>query len=593
MPQDFVSKFYKDATGLDLNGSAQPKNNSPTQANSTRTQLQSDLSKVEGELNFLRKQRPFPMVERGMDPTQARLREVEAKRSRLIQSIDRVNRTGNDYADNNNPTALDTVRNVGGGILRSFSALTAGFAGDAVSLTGGDRDNILTNLDNWVDKTVASAIETTGGRQRREDSSRRTTQAGESADTGGVGGFAKSMSAEISQAIKEVANSPLDTALPLIAAQIPNLLGISAVGRAAAKKAASKAFAKGASLEAAKAAGTKAGGRAVVGAGADLQGTSVGADALDRVLALPIETLQSDPNFQNYIQQGLSEDEARKAIASDVGRKVGLAAAAISVITNKYLPTAEKSLVGQTVGKTRLGRAAITGAGEAVQETFEEGGGQFVANVGLQSVDPTQRLGQGVGEAVVQSAIASGPIGGVTGLLSPNAPNPNGGSNDNISNENLDNALRNNIQGAPTQDAPLALPSPDQVDLDSADDTTPLRVKGLNLTPRQILESAQQNASDPRVANILGQPIDGNIKAQQIARIYNGEDAQRAEGLIVPKITPLVGGKNSVSTMRAAIETELSQYGEEVIAESPVLSGLSKVVEKNEADNTSWAASKP
>jgi len=554
------------------------RTNAPRQGNSLLPQLQSQLNSINSELNSLSKTKPsLASADPRFDPVLRRRNELTEQRDRLMQRVDRVRRTGTDYADKNDPGALDTARNFVAGGVRGLSNLVLGTAGDVAKLAGADQDNALSTLDKWVKTHVADALETTGGRQRREDSGRRVADAGRRADTGGASGFAKGMAAEISGTVREIVNSPGDVALPMIAEQIPNLLGLSAIGRGTAKAAGRRALAKGASTEAAAKVARKAGTRAVVGTGAVMQGADVGGDAFDRVMALPIEKLQADPDFGAYLDEGLSVDEAREALARNVGRKVGAASAAISVITNKYMPTAEKTAIGAAVGKTRVGRAVSTGVGEAGQEVLEEGGGQLASNIGIRSIDPDQRLGEGVGQSVAQAAIASGPIGAVTGAISPAAPEVTG-SADNIATPELETALRTSIPENRAPEGPMSLPSPQRFDIDNASNDTPLRVKGLNLTHRQVLESAQQNAEDPRISGILDQPVDPDTKAEQIARVYNGEEARRAESLVVPKIAPIIGGKTPLSQTRTAIVNELSQFDDEVISESPVLSAMRDAV---------------
>lgn len=105
-----------------------------------------------------------------------------------------------------------------------------------------------------------------------------------------------------------------------------------------------------------------------------------------------------------------------------------------------------------------------------------------------------------------------------------------------------------------------------------------MRVGGLNLTAPQVLEFASNNTNNPRIADIMSQPVADTTKVEQVARILNAEQAARVEPEAVRRIGGMVGGTTPVSTTRQFIRDELSQIGEEVINESSVLSAIRDAV---------------
>ena len=105
-----------------------------------------------------------------------------------------------------------------------------------------------------------------------------------------------------------------------------------------------------------------------------------------------------------------------------------------------------------------------------------------------------------------------------------------------------------------------------------------MRVGGLNLTAPQVLEFAANNANNPRIGDIMSQPVADTTKVEQVARVLNSEQAARVEPETVRRISGMIGGTTPVSTTRQFIQDELAQIGDEVVNESPVLSALRDTV---------------
>jgi len=105
-----------------------------------------------------------------------------------------------------------------------------------------------------------------------------------------------------------------------------------------------------------------------------------------------------------------------------------------------------------------------------------------------------------------------------------------------------------------------------------------MRVAGMTMTPDQVLEFAQNNQSQPRIADILSQPVSDVTKVEQVARILNEQEAARVEPEAVRRISSLVGGTNPTSQSRQFITDELTKIGDEVVAASPTLSAIRDTV---------------
>jgi hypothetical protein len=102
---------------------------------------------------------------------------------------------------------------------------------------------------------------------------------------------------------------------------------------------------------------------------------------------------------------------------------------------------------------------------------------------------------------------------------------------------------------------------------------------GLNYTPTQILEIATNNQNNPRIADIMSQPVSDATKVEQVARILNQEEAARVEPEAVRRISGMIGGTTPVSRSRQIITDELSKIDPAIVAESPALSSIASVIE--------------
>jgi len=265
---------------------------------------------------------------------------------------------------------------------------------------------------------------------------------------------------------------------PGLAAEVKALQAAAqAATTVAAKQAAEQALGM-AMKEAAKSA-VKRGTAASVGTGAVQQGTSVGVDAYKQI-------------YDTLIAKGMRPEQAA-AETINKARTAGAAGAVISLLTQR-LPGAqamERALAGE---KGRLGRVAgavVGGVKATPSEVVEEVGGKATQNVAAMTVNPEQRLTEGLGATAAQAGLGGFGMGSAVGAL----------------------------QGRQAPEAPAVPPPAPQTQ--DADFEPPL----FSQTPPPPPPAAAQQARQERVAQ----------RTQELAQIIgNEEDAARiAEDEIV------------------------------------------------------------
>ena len=219
--------------------------------------------------------------------------------------------------------------------------------------------------------------------------------------------------------------------LSTTAESVPSLVGAGGIG-AGARAAAGKLLAKKGAETA-----TKIGVGAAVGAGAGMQGTSVGAEqyaeVVDILQKMPEEQALQVPQIARLMtEKGATLEEAKTALALDLARSTGALASLASVGT-QLLPggrTIEKALVGgagKKIAGTALAGAAMGALGEGVQEAVEEGSGAGLKNLLARAVEPERELTKGVGEAMGAGFSGAAPLGSAAGAASrPSRPVPVG-----------------------------------------------------------------------------------------------------------------------------------------------------------------------
>jgi len=222
--------------------------------------------------------------------------------------------------------------------------------------------------------------------------------------------------------IKKTASDPRLLATT-VAETAPSAIGPGALG-AGARVATGKLLAKkGAEFA------TKAGVGTAIGAGTAMQAADVGGDQFDELLrtmeSMDDDTAMQIPQVADLVQnKGATIPEAKGAVALELARKTALGAGAVSAVS-QMVPggrTIERALVGKAekAAAPSIARAALAGlkgaAGEATQESIEEGGGQTLKNILARAVEPEREAMAGVGPAVGQAVIGAGALGGMAGV---------------------------------------------------------------------------------------------------------------------------------------------------------------------------------
>lgn len=299
----------------------------------------------------------------------------------------------------------DIYKDVSLGMFEGMQNVQAGIGG-LWGLATGDMDNRKLREAKDLAKQARAGMST-----YQQDKDRSSQVAVEKAEK--EGGFWSGLGEGIMQG--------LDDPMMAISRQLP-LLAVGGISGGATKAAAGQFI-----RQATEKTMIELGAAGAVASMAAMQGSDIGADAYERVLAIKPETWAKNVDFQALIKQGESEDAAKHAIALREGRIAAAKAAAISIASQK-LPggsTLEKVMMGAggKGGIAGMGIGALKGAaGESLQESIEEGGGQKFSNEAVQAVDPTQSSMQGVGGAAGQGAAVAAILGGTAGGVSGFTP---------------------------------------------------------------------------------------------------------------------------------------------------------------------------
>lgn len=268
----------------------------------------------------------------------------------------------------------------------------------------------------------------------------------------------------------------------------------------------------------------------------------------------------SDPELmgearERGVKRGLAVG-AFDALSAGIAGKLGIRVGG-GIIGEAATATTGRKIAGAAAGSTvELGaQGTLGGAGEAAGQIATEG----------RITSPQDVLAEFAGE-IPGGAIESG-IGVARDVIA--------GREQTQGNQREDTDLLNALNAFTAQrpePQPTALLE-DQNAVAMRDMGT-MRVGGLNLTANQVLEFASNNANNPRIADIMSQPVSDTTKVEQVARVLNAEQAARVEPETVRRISGMIGGTTPVSTTRQFIQDELAQIGDEVVSESPVLSAL-------------------
>lgn len=302
---------------------------------------------------------------------------------------------------------------------------------------------------------------------------------------------------------------------------------------------------------------------------------------------------EQDARVKQAREQGVVVSREDEVIAETFGGLIGLSELLPVKGLLARVPQGYGQRVVQKVGErfagTSVGRALAQGgrtatgkiAGNAIEEGLQEavaGVAQDLVELGVYNENAT------VGESALQDfalgAFAGGVISG--GRVAYGRLRGEGGQEQAPpSTGSQDTDLLGALEVYRQQGGQRLLESPETITLrDLAADDTPIRAGGLNLTPAQLYEFAENNTANPRIAEIMAQPASPTEKASQVARVLNAAEADRVEARAVEQVSGLVGPTQSVTSSKQMIGNLLDGIGPEVVAESQTLTAIRNLVDQ-------------
>jgi hypothetical protein len=299
-----------------------------------------------------------------------------------FDQFDVATKAGNPFDQFDTPakrerTTLEAVKDVGAGLVSGAGALTQ-LPGQLYGLATGDFS------DTGLTKIGRELRETGEGMKSEELKRREAERSAKIKEAGKEGEFAAGLAA-----FKETVADPA-LLTNFIAEQAPNLIPGFAVAR-------------GLRLAGA---GAKAATAGAIGTGATQQGADIGAETFKEM-------------HKKLVDQGMSPEEATGRVLG-FARAAGLEAGVIS-LGAQMLPggrAIERAMAKTPIKGNRIISGIKGGAGEAVSEMIEEGGGKVAQNLAVQNVDPTRSLTEGLGETMGMAAVGGLGLGTAAGVAS-------------------------------------------------------------------------------------------------------------------------------------------------------------------------------
>ena len=129
----------------------------------------------------------------------------------------------------------------------------------------------------------------------------------------------------------------------------------------------------------------------------------------------PLSVWQQNPDFQQLKADGKTDKQAIEEIATAKARLAAVVTAPLGLLG---FMGAESALASKGLGKATSEALTLSGAGkfiakDVVGEQLEEGGTQFGGNVVARTVDPNQKLSEGVPEAMGTALVTAAPYSGL------------------------------------------------------------------------------------------------------------------------------------------------------------------------------------
>lgn len=186
---------------------------------------------------------------------------------------------------------------------------------------------------------------------------------------------------------------------------VPQMATVIGAAKTVATRTLASQIAQGATKEVAEKAAQRAATMTVMGVNPALEAGMAASDVRSSIMQMSEADLQTSPQYQALLAQGVNPEDARGRLANDAANFAAVVAAPISLASNTLTAGFEARLatgqVGKQFGLKRLGKEVGEGViKEPIQESIEEGGSQFGQNVGMQqAVRPDQDLLAGVPQA--------------------------------------------------------------------------------------------------------------------------------------------------------------------------------------------------
>jgi len=179
----------------------------------------------------------------------------------------------------------------------------------------------------------------------------------------------------------------------------------------------------------------------------------------ERVNNLDQKEISKSPEYQALIEQGKTPETAQQIVASRAGTLAGFLAGTVDTVTN----LASGPILGKIIGEggSLLPRTAKGFGTEASQEMTQGAGETVGENYAEQRfVDPSKKLSEGVGEAMLQGAAVGGLTGGAaTAAFGAGPGGDNKGPIGNPPDDGVDAYIENRdrqLAGEPTDAFPIA-----------------------------------------------------------------------------------------------------------------------------------------
>lgn len=303
---------------------------------------------------------------------------------------------------------------------------------------------------------------------------------------------------------------------------------------------------------------------------------------------------QQDERIKQAREQGLTISSGQEMLAETFGGLVGLSElipvkGLLSRVPNGYGQKVVE-MVGQRFASTAVGRAMAQGgksavgrvAGSAIEEGVQEaaaGVAQDLIELGV--YNPNVEVGQSALQDFALGGFAGGTIRGGREVVGRIRGEDMNGAPATPPQTNTDQELLDALEERAAQGQASSTPLLEDQSGAALRGLGNISAGGMSYTPDQILDIARNNEFNPRIADIMSQPVSDVTKVEQVARILNQEEVSRVEPEAVRRISGMFGGSTSVSNSRQMIGDELAKIDPAVIAESPILSAISQTLQSD------------